>query len=262
MNERTMSVAGSFYPAQCSEINRYISTFNQELGVTKTLDFTPRAVIAPHAGYVYSGFTANAAYRLINTDKIKRVLIVGPSHRVYFKGASVAMYETYGSPCADLKIDMEYARALITDYEFLTFNDQAHHEHSTETQVPFIQHYFKEVKLVEVVYSDIDHRALVPVVEDALGDRETFVVISTDLSHFYTLEEANSLDSVCLKAVKEMDVAGLESGCEACGMTGVKAVIEAGKREGMQCQLVDYRTSYDASSDASRVVGYMSALLG
>lgn len=262
MNERTMSVAGSFYPEQCSEINRYINTFNQELGAVKTLDFTPRAIISPHAGYVYSGFTANAAYRLINTDKIKRVFVIGPSHRIYFKGASVAVYENYGSPCADVKIDMDYAKDLISKYEVLGFNDQAHHEHSTETQVPFIQHYFNEVKLVEVVYSDIDYRELVPMIEDAFRDEETFVVISTDLSHFYTLEEANQLDSVCLKAVKEMDLSGLESGCEACGMIGVKAVVEAGKKEGMQSRLIDYRTSYDASSDASSVVGYMSVLLG
>ena len=262
MNERRMSVAGSFYPAECSEINRHITLFNQELGLAEPLDFTPRAIISPHAGYVYSGFTANAAYRLIDTDRIKRVLLIGPSHRVYFKGASVGLYESYRSPCADLKVDLDYAKALINRYPFLSFDDQAHHEHSTETQVPFIQHYFKEVMLVEVVYSDIDPKKLVPVIKDALQDDETFVVISTDLSHFYTQKEANTLDAICLKAVSEMDLYGFESGCEACGMIGVKAVIEAGKGEGMQSRVIDYRTSYDASSDASRVVGYMSVLLG
>jgi MEMO1 family protein len=103
---------------------------------------------------------------------------------------------------------------------------------------------------------------LVPVIEDALMDEETFVVISTDLSHFYTLEEVNRLDSLCLKAVEKMDLNGLNTGCEACGMIGVKAVISAAKREGMQSRLIDYRTSYDASSDADSVVGYMSVLLG
>jgi AmmeMemoRadiSam system protein B len=262
MNDRQMSVAGTFYPAQCSEINRYIDTFNEALEVKADLDFTPRAVISPHAGYVYSGFTANAAYALIDTAKIKRVLVIGPSHRVYLRGASVALYEDYASPCGELKIDQKYSKALIDRYDALTFEPSAHSEHSTETQIPFIQHYFADVSLVEIVYGDIDYRELVPVIEDALRDEETFVVISTDLSHFYSLKEANRLDSVCLKAVEEMNLDGLNAGCEACGMIGVKAVTTAAKSVGMQSKLIDYRTSYDASSDADSVVGYMSVLLG
>jgi MEMO1 family protein len=262
MNDRQMSVAGTFYPAECSEINRYIDTFNEALELKPGLDFTPRAIIAPHAGYVYSGFTANAAYALIDTAKIKRVLVIGPSHRVYLRGASVALYENYVSPCRALKIDQEYSKALIDRYDALSFEPSAHSEHSTETQVPFVQHYFGDVSLVEIVYGEIDYRELVPVIEDALMDEETFVVISTDLSHFYTLEEVNRLDSLCLKAVEKMDLNGLNTGCEACGMIGVKAVISAAKREGMQSRLIDYRTSYDASSDADSVVGYMSVLLG
>lgn len=262
MNNRNMSVAGTFYPAQCGEINRYIATFNEAVEKKVHLDFIPKAIIAPHAGYVYSGFTANAAYSLIDSSKIKRVLVIGPSHKVYLRGASVALYENYGSPCGDLEIDLDYSKELIEKYPFLSFEASAHSEHSTETQVPFIQHYFGSVKLVEIVYGDLDPKALVPVIEDALRDEETFVVISTDLSHFYTLEEANRLDSVCLRAVEKMDLAGLESGCEACGMIGVKAVLQAAKKEGMQSQVIDYRTSYDASSDESQVVGYMSVLLG
>lgn len=262
MNDRHMSVAGTFYPAECGEINRYIDTFNEAVEVKKSLDFMPRAIIAPHAGYVYSGFTANAAYSLIDTAKIKRVLVIGPSHRVYLRGASVALYENYASPCGMLKIDQKYSKALVDRYEVLSFEPSAHNEHSTETQVPFIQHYFKDINLVEIVYGDIDYRELIPIIEEGLSDEETFVVISTDLSHFYSLEEANQLDLVCLKAVEEMDLNGLNSGCEACGMIGVKAVLSAAKREGMQSRLIDYRTSYDASSDASSVVGYMSVLLG
>jgi len=262
MSNRHMSVAGTFYPAQCTEINRYIDTFNEALEVKAGLDFTPKAIISPHAGYVYSGFTANAAYALIDTAKIKRVLVIGPSHRVYLRGASVALYKKYVSPCGDLRVDQDYSQDLIDRYEYLYFEPSAHMEHSTETQVPFIQHYFGAVSIVEIVYGDINYKSFVPIIEDALRDEETFVVISTDLSHFYSLEEANRLDSVCLKAVEQMDLDGLESGCEACGMIGVKAVIKAAKSEGMQSKLIDYRTSYDASSDANSVVGYMSVLLG
>jgi AmmeMemoRadiSam system protein B len=220
-----------------------------------------RAVISPHAGYVYSGFTANAAYRLIDTAKIKRVVVIGPSHRVYINGASVALYDTYSSPCGELTIDKGYSQRLIESYEALSFEPSAHAEHSTEVQVPFIQHYFGDIFVVEIVYGDIDYTELVPIIEHVLSDEENFVVISTDLSHFYTLEDANKLDRICLTAVEQMDLPKLNSGCEACGMIGVKAMLASASKLGLQSQLIDYRTSYDASSDATRVVGYMSALI-
>jgi len=260
MSSRNTSVAGTFYPAQSSEIDRYIDTFNQEIKGERT-KLRAKALISPHAGYVYSGFSANAAYSLVDVGKIKRVIVIGPSHRVYLKGASVAMYDTYQSPCADLKIDKEYSQNLISQYEEFYFIPAAHSEHSTETQIPFIEHYFGQVSIVEIVYGDIDYSSLVPVIEKALNEDESFVVISTDLSHFYTLEEANRLDSICLNAVENMDINALNSGCEACGMIGVKAVVEASKQHGLKTKLIDYRTSYDASSDASSVVGYMSALI-
>jgi len=260
MSSRNMSVAGTFYPSQCSEINRYIDTFNEAIKAPSH-KMSARAVISPHAGYVYSGFTANAAYRLIDTSKIKRVVVIGPSHRVYLNGASVALYDSYSSPCGEMKMDKSYAQALIGQYDALSFEPSAHAEHSTEVQVPFIQHYFGDIELVEIVYGDIDYASLVPIIENALADEENFVVISTDLSHFYTLEDANKLDSICLTAVEQLDLPKLNTGCEACGMIGVKAMLGAAKKLGLQSQLIDYRTSYDASSDATRVVGYMSALI-
>ena len=260
MSSRNTSVAGSFYPAQSSEIQRYIDAFNEAIEGER-VKLKAKAIISPHAGYVYSGFSANAAYSLIDVSKIKRVIVIGPSHRVYLKGASVAMYDTYQSPCSDLKIDQKYSQELIDGYEELNFIPAAHSEHSTETQIPFIEHYFGQVSVIEIVYGEIDYRALVPIIEKALDEDESFVVISTDLSHFYSLEEANRLDSICLNAVETMDMNALNSGCEACGMIGVKAVIEASKLHGLKTKLIDYRTSYDASSDASSVVGYMSALI-
>ncbi len=260
MSSRNMSVAGAFYPFECSEIKRYIDTFNEAIKAP-VHKVAAKAVISPHAGYIYSGFTANAAYRLIDTQRIKRVIIIGPSHRVYIPGASVALYDSYRSPCGELMMDRQYAEDLMNRHEGLNFDPSAHAEHSTEVQVPFIEHYFGEVSLVEIVYGDIDHTSLALVIEHVLSDEENFVVISTDLSHFYTLEDANKLDSICLRAVEQMDLPKLNSGCEACGMIGVKAMLYSAKRRGLQSQLVDYRTSYDASSDATRVVGYMSALI-
>ena len=262
MSKRYMSVAGSFYPGSCGEIEKYISTFNDALEKEIALPFVPKAIIAPHAGYIYSGFSANSAYRLVNTSAVKRVVVIGPSHRVFINGASVAIQEDYESPCGDLPIDRTYSSDLIDRYDFLVFQEDAHREHSTETQVPFIKHYFNDVKIVEIVYGDIAYQKLIPIIEEALRVEETFVVISTDLSHFFTLEKANKLDAICLKAVENIDIRMIDAGCQACGMIGVKALMHAAKNSGLQSRLIDYRTSYDASGDAGSVVGYLSALLG
>ena len=262
MSKRYMSVAGSFYPGSCNEIEKYINTFSDALEKEIALPFVPKAIIAPHAGYIYSGFTANSAYKLVDTSTVKRVVVIGPSHRIFINGASVAIQEDYESPCGDLPIDRAYSRDLIDRYDFLGFQEDAHREHSTETQVPFIKHYFNDVKIVEIVYGDIAYQKLVPIIEEALRNEETFVVISTDLSHFYTLEEANKLDAICLKAVENIDIRIMDAGCLACGMIGVKALMQAAKNSGLQSRLIDYRTSYDTSGDAGSVVGYLSALFG
>jgi len=261
MDRRKMSVAGTFYPDNCESIKAMIKEFNEKKK-KHALDFHPKAMISPHAGYVFSGFTANAAYRLINTSGIKRVVVIGPSHRVYIKGASISYHDRYETPCGDMEIDKHYSKVLAKRYNYIHFKEALHAEHSTETQMPFVQHYFPDAKVVEIVYGEIDSKMMVPMVEEILKDSETFLVISTDLSHFYTQEKANALDEICLRAVKALDFEATKKGCEACGLIGVKALLEAAHNNNYKSELIDYRTSADASGDNSRVVGYMSALIG
>lgn len=268
MSSRGNAVAGTFYPAICGEIKSYFSRFNTILDennfTTETLAVTPSAVIVPHAGYVYSGFTANAAYRSAaeKRKRTKRVVIIGPSHRVYIKGASVALYSRYDSPCGDLKIDLELSNRLRDAFDFLHFDPEAHHEHSTEVQVPFVQHYFPQAEIVEIVYGDLDPALLSPLIDEVMLDADTLVVISTDLSHFYTQQIAKGLDTLCIQGMADLDVAELETGCEACGMIGVKAVILSANRHHLKSQVLDYRTSADVTGDKQSVVGYVSCLIG
>jgi MEMO1 family protein len=180
---------------------------------------------------------------------------------VAFNGASVARYEFFESPCGDLKMDRAYAHDLETRFESFGFDAQLHHEHSSEVQMPLIGYYFKEIPVVEIVYGQIDPNVLAQSIEYMFEDVNNLVVISTDLSHFYTLDEANQRDSICIDAIQTMDVERLDTGCEACGILGVKALILAGNRLGMQAKIIDYRTSADASGDTKRVVGYVSALM-
>jgi len=143
MSSRTTAVAGQFYPASCQEIEQYIERFNNVLKDNNynenAVSIIPRAIIVPHAGYVYSGFTANVAFKTTAEKRglVKRVVIIGPSHRVFVNGASIALFSDYASPCGDMKIDLTFSNTLNDRFDFLHFAPDAHHEHSTEVQVPF-----------------------------------------------------------------------------------------------------------------------------
>lgn len=262
---RTTAVAGQFYSASCEEIQEQIKHFNlvldEHIKERTILDKNARIIISPHAGYVYSGFTANIAHRILANAKTNRVVVIGPSHRVYINGASIGLYNEYETPCGKVEMDLEYSNRLQVKYH-LHFQEDAHQEHSTETQIPFIQHYMPNVKVCEIVYGDIDYHILAELIVDVLQDEENMVVISTDLSHFYDLKKANLLDNICLEAIATLDNKKMQGPCEACGKTGVMAAIEAAKRLSFSVDLLDYRTSADVSGDKQSVVGYLSAILG
>ncbi|MDX1296019.1 MAG: AmmeMemoRadiSam system protein B, partial [Sulfurimonadaceae bacterium] len=248
--------AGSFYPADAQEIEHYINTFDDIK--TEHLDLHPRALIVPHAGYVYSGFTANLAYTQLEPSR-RRIIVIGPSHRVAYEGMSISIYDEYETPFGNLTVDKAYAQALKETFA-IDFADAMHREHSTEVQMPFIKHYLPEAKVIEIVYGRQDPAELSKVIEHLLQDENNLVVISTDLSHFYKEEDANMLDTLCLKAIAEEDIEMLHRGCEACGKIGVEAMVLASKRMGLTSKLLDYRTSSWASKDTSSVVGYTSAI--
>lgn len=260
MSIRKAVVSGSFYPDSSDEILRFINHFNTFNTDTESFKEI-KAVIVPHAGYIYSGFTANLAYKLACEKSFKRVVVIGPSHRVYLKGASVALYDEYETPFGNLKIDKEFSKELINKYEFLNFNEECEFEHSTETQAPFIKHYFGNVEFVEIVYGDIDYKDISSVIDEVLNDDETLVVISTDLSHFYTLEEAKKKDNVCLNAIDKKDLSMFDH-CEACGKTGVMAIINWANKNEYETKILNYCTSADITKDKNRVVGYTSAIIG
>ena len=260
MNIRKSVVSGSFYPDKKEELLKYINQFNSFKTNNETFE-NIKAIIVPHAGYIYSGFTANLAYKLASKKKIKRVIVIGPSHRVYLKGASVALYDEYETPLGNLKIDKEFSQNLIDKYDFLDFNVECEFEHSTETQAPFIKHYFENVQLVEIVYGEINYEDLSKVIDEVLVDSDNFVVISTDLSHFYTLEEAQKLDNICLEAIDKKDLKMFDY-CEACGKEGIKAIIDWTIKNDFDTKVLNYCTSADVTKDKSRVVGYTTALIG
>ena len=261
---RKAAVRGQFYPHECTKVKSTIEEFTQsfqKISISKEVqNILPRAVIVPHAGYIYSGFTANFAYQFLKKTKAKRLIIIGPSHHHYFKGISGSYYENYETPCGELEIDSPYLFALAKKFD-IGFEPKAHEkEHSTEVQMPFIKHYFPQSKIIELIYSDTSPMTLAPLITALLQNKDNAVVISSDLSHFHSLEEAKAFDENCLRAVAKLDLNEIKKGCEACGLIGIQAMILAAKQLKLNSKLLDYRTSADASGDSSSVVGYMSAM--
>jgi len=261
---RKAAVRGQFYPKECSKVKASFERLNQkfdEVSISKEVqDIIPYAVIVPHAGYIYSGFTANFAYRFLKQTKAKRIIVIGPSHHHYFKGISGSYYEKYETPCGELEIDSPYLFALAKQFD-IGFEPKAHEkEHSTEVQMPFIKHYFPKSKIIELIYSDTTAKNIAPLITALLQNKDNVVVISSDLSHFHSLEEAKSFDENCLRGVAKLDLGELANGCKACGLTGIQAMILTAKQLKLSSKLLDYRTSADASGDSSSVVGYMSAM--
>jgi len=225
------------------------------------LSIKPKAIIVPHAGYIYSGFTANAAHRALANTKPKRVIVIGPSHYVFLKGISAAFTNKYETPCGYLETDTAYLDELNKRFHFI-YSEKAHYkEHSTETQMPFIKHYNPQTKIIELIYGEVAREELAEVISYVLSDKDTAVVISTDLSHFYPLDKANSLDAFCLEAIKKKDISILSKGCQACGITGLKALLDVASRLQLQTAILDYSTSASSSGDVGSVVGYASAVL-
>ena len=173
MSTRKTAVAGQFYPANSKEIEAMFTHYNvvldKHIDDKKLLDIVPRAIIVPHAGYIYSGFTANVAFHLLKNSTANRVVVIGPSHRVYLRGTSVSEYDNYETPMGLLPIDRALAHELITKFN-LHFQPDAHFEHSTEVQMPFVKTYLQNPSVVELVYGDEDPANLAKVIDFLLED--------------------------------------------------------------------------------------------
>lgn len=261
---RHSALNGIFYPNNCHEIKSYFKVFNQEFAQHtiphEVRSIVPRAILVPHAGYIYSGFTANFAYQFLKNAHPKRIIVIGPSHHHAFVGISGSFYEAFETPCGNIDIDTPYLFALSKKFN-IGFQEKAHQkEHSTEVQMPFIKHYFPNVPIIELIYGEIQSKQLLSIIVALLHNKGNVVVISSDLSHFYPLTKANELDHLCLSALTTLDSATLHKGCEACGLIGIEAIIGASLELKFNSKLLDYSTSATVNHDKTSVVGYLSTM--
>jgi len=251
---REPAVAGMFYPDDPVLLRRMIRDF---LGEAHTAEPAPKALIAPHAGYVYSGPIAASAYaRLANArGRIHRVILLGPAHRVAFRGLAVSSAEEFLTPLGPVAIDRE-AIARITGLPQVRLLDQAHAlEHSLEVHLPFLQEVLDEFTLVPLVVGEASAEDVDEVLELLWGGPETAIVISSDLSHYHDYDTARAMDARTSKAIEALREQDLEYDM-ACGRNPVSGLLAAARKHGLHAHTIDLRNSGDTAGPRDQVVGY------
>jgi hypothetical protein len=253
---RRPAVAGAFYPREAralqAEVEAYLAA------VRATAEAAPKAIIAPHAGYIYSGPIAASIYARLAPlrGRVRRVVLVGPAHRVYVTGAAIPSARAFGSPLGDVTLDAE-ALAALRSLPFVEESDRAHAlEHSLEVHLPFLQAVLGDFLLVPIVVGDADPGQMARILEAVWGGDETLVVVSSDLSHYLPYEAARARDRNTADAILRLE-ARLDPE-EACGAAPINGLLEVARRRGLRAELVDLRNSGDTAGDRDRVVGYAS----
>lgn len=258
---REPAVAGLFYPDNPAELRRMLDGY---LGEAPTAPGgpPPKALIVPHAGYIYSGPVAASAYArvLALRETVRRVVLIGPSHRVPFRGLATSSAEHFRTPLGDIPVD----RASVVEIERLPQVrrlDLAHgQEHSLEVHLPFLQALFSDFSLVPLVTGDASATEVAEVLERLWGGPETLIVVSSDLSHYHDYDTARQMDSRTSRAIERLEWESLDYE-DACGRTAVSGLLEAARRRGMHITTVDLRNSGDTAGPRDSVVGYGAYLV-
>lgn len=255
---RPPALAGTFYPATAAAVSRAVRQHLADADTEPLRRFTesgvsPQAILVPHAGYIYSGPTAGVALSAVTTPP-DRVVLVGPAHRVGFRGISGADFSGYAVPTGTLAVDREALESL--EAAGLTTMVPAAHtsEHCLEIMVPFLLEHFGDVPIVPLLVGQA-RPSDVEAVLDHVRRPGDLILLSSDLSHFHPYEVARTTDLATLDAVRRGDWRGLR-GDLACGHVGLSGLLRVARREGWQPEILDYRNSGDTAGDRSRVVGY------
>lgn len=256
---RKPAVAGLFYEADASRLQHHIARLMGE--VRPEVQPAPAALIVPHAGYVYSGKTAAAAYACLAPirDSVRRVLLFGPAHRVYLEGMALPTADIFATPLGDVPIDLDGA-ARIARLPGVSVSDEAHRqEHSLEVQLPFLQTVLGDFSLVPVVVGRCPAVTVAAAMDLLWDEPGTLLVVSTDLSHFHAYEEAVRLDSATCDRL--LARATNLNGEQACGSYALNGLMHSAGRRSLRVELLDLCNSGDTAGDRDRVVGYGSFLL-
>ncbi len=258
MKARQAAVAGQFYPAETATLER---TVTELLAAAPAGDDDAKAIIAPHAGYQYSGPTAAHAYRLLEgrRERIRRVVLLGPAHRVYLKGMALPSVGAFTTPLGDVPIDADAVEQVLA-MPGMQVSDEAHAaEHSLEVHLPFLQTVLDDFKLVPIVVGVCTARHVEAVLEALWGGDETVIIVSSDLSHFHSYPEARDIDANTTARIEARETTLY--GEEACGAYALNGLLLAAKARRLHVRTLDLRNSGDTAGDKDRVVGYGAYVL-
>ena len=256
---RPAAVAGAFYPGRPEALRRAVYGFLEEARRRVAGSVTlPKALIVPHAGYVYSGAVAASAYARILplARKVSRVVLLGPCHRVAVRGIALPDVDAFETPLGRIDIDREAIESL-RDLQTLAPGRAAHApDHALEVHLPFLQQALGEFRLVPLLVGDATPAEVAEILERLWGGDETLIVISSDLSHYLAYDEARRVDRATVDAMLALDDSLNHR--QACGATPVNALLQVARRRRMTPELLDLRNSGDTAGDRARVVGYVS----
>lgn len=250
---RQAAVAGLFYPGDPGELSRVVAAL---LAGAPPPSIEPRALIAPHAGYVYSGSTAATAYSQLDAQRarIRRVLLLGPSHRVAFRGLALSSAEYYATPVGDVTIDSGSCNALLRLPQVGVLDEAHAQEHSIEVHLPFLRAVLDDFLLVPVVVGDASPADVAGVIEHFREQEDTLIVVSSDLSHFLDYESARRVDRDTTRAIEARDQTIRPE--QACGCRAINGLMRVAENRGLQVTTLDLCNSGDTAGDRNRVVGY------
>ncbi len=253
---RPAAVAGSFYPGEAATLEGNVAALLKAAGQPAETAI-PKALIVPHAGYVYSGPIAACAYARLRAAAsiITRVVLLGPAHRVALRGLALPDVGGFATPLGNVEIDADAARTVST-LAHVSVRDDAHAwEHSLEVQLPFLQTILKKFKLLPLVVGDATPEDVAAVLDQVWGGPETLIVISSDLSHYLPYQDARRIDDRTVRTILAFGDAPLDHE-QACGATPINGFVLAARRRGLHAQLLDLRNSGDTAGSRDRVVGY------
>jgi len=266
---RQPAVAGMFYEREPVHLKKAIENYLSQAHPPK-IDVEIVGLVSPHAGYFYSGKTAAFGYKLIKGKKYETIVVISPSHYEYFRRVSIYNGTAYQTPLGIVPIDTELRDELKDYNSIIEFSRRGHgREHALEVQLPFLQMVLSEFKLLPIVMGDQSKEivyALAEVLAEVLKNKNVLLVASSDLSHYFSHEVANSLDSRVEKFINDFNDEGLmdeleEEKVQACGGGPIVTVMKTSKLFGATKSKVLYRNdSSEASGDKHQVVGYLSAV--
>lgn len=257
---RAPAVAGSFYPAEPAHLETMVRRFLAE--ATSPQLPAPRLLIVPHAGYVYSGSVAASAYTLLEgAERVRRAILVGPSHFVGFPGLAHPDVTAFATPLGDVPLDRDLEE-LLQHVQGIKRDAGAHaREHSLEVQLPFLQVVRPGVTVLPLLTGDDDPAPATEALEEALTAPDVVGVVSSDLSHYHNYASAQRLDTRTADAIEHLRHSEIGP-MDACGGTAVRAALRVARNHDWSCRQLDLRNSGDTAGPRDQVVGYGAFALG